>query len=99
MALRDVSHTYPARAGQGPVPALGPLDFEFRRGEFVAVVGPSGRGKSTLLEIIAWFNVWDNVAFGLHRDGTDGAEITRRVDQALAFMLLRDEAKKALGVA
>ncbi|MGZ3349454.1 MAG: ATP-binding cassette domain-containing protein, partial [Xanthobacteraceae bacterium] len=53
MALRDVSHTYPARAGQGPVPALGPLDFEFRRGEFVAVVGSSGRGKSTLLEIIA----------------------------------------------
>ena len=44
---------YPARAGQGPVAALGPLDFEFRRGEFVAVVGPSGCGKSTLLEIIA----------------------------------------------
>src|ERR1700704_1015792 len=122
LALRGVSHTYPARAGQGPVPALGPLDFEFRRGEFVAVVGPSGCGKSTLLEIIAglvtptsgiiemegravtgtvadeigvvfqedatfaWLNVWDNVAFGLRRAGTDGAEIVRRVDQALAFM-------------
>src|SRR4029077_17644301 len=53
LALRGISHTYPARAGQGPVAALGPLDFEFRRGEFVAVVGPSGCGKSTLLEIIA----------------------------------------------
>src|SRR5215510_12936249 len=53
LALWGISHTYPARAGQGPVPALGPLDFEFRRGEFVAVVGPSGCGKSTLLEIIA----------------------------------------------
>ncbi|HVD74969.1 MAG TPA: ABC transporter ATP-binding protein, partial [Xanthobacteraceae bacterium] len=122
LALRGVSHTYPARADQGPVPALGRLDFEFRRGEFFGVVGPSGCGKSTLLEIIAglvtptsgtiemegraitgtvadeigvvfqedatfaWLNVWDNVAFGLRRAGTDGAEIVRRVDQALAFM-------------
>ena len=53
VALRGISHTYPARAGQGPVPALGLLDFGFRRGEFVGVVGPSGCGKSTLLEIIA----------------------------------------------
>jgi NitT/TauT family transport system ATP-binding protein len=53
VALRGISHTYPARAGQGPVPALGPLDLDFRRGEFVGVVGPSGCGKSTLLEIIA----------------------------------------------
>jgi NitT/TauT family transport system ATP-binding protein len=126
LALRGISHTYPARAGQGPVAALGPLDFEFRRGEFVAVVGPSGCGKSTLLEIIAglvrpsagtvemdgraitgtvadeigvvfqedatfaWLNVWDNVAFGLRRAGTEQAEIARRVDYALAFMGLTD---------
>jgi NitT/TauT family transport system ATP-binding protein len=53
VALRGIAHTYPARADQGPVQALGPLDFDFRRGEFVGVVGPSGCGKSTLLEIIA----------------------------------------------
>ena len=53
VALRGIAHTYPARADQGPVRALGPLDFDFRRGEFVGVVGPSGCGKSTLLEIIA----------------------------------------------
>src|SRR6478735_7546344 len=86
LALRGVSHTYPARAAQGPVPALGSLDLEFRRGEFLGVVGPSGCGKSTLLEIFAGLNVWDNVAFGLRRAGTDGAEIARRVDEALAFM-------------
>jgi NitT/TauT family transport system ATP-binding protein len=53
IALRGIAHTYPARAGQGPVPALGPIDLDFQRGEFVGVVGPSGCGKSTLLEIIA----------------------------------------------
>src|ERR1700750_476713 len=53
LALRGISHTYPARAAQGPVPALSSLDLEFRCGEFVGVVGPSGCGKSPLLEIIA----------------------------------------------
>jgi NitT/TauT family transport system ATP-binding protein len=37
-----------------------------------------------------WLSVRDNVAFGLRRAGVDSAEITRRVDYALAFMGLRD---------
>jgi NitT/TauT family transport system ATP-binding protein len=37
-----------------------------------------------------WLNVWDNVAFGLRRSGVAAAEVRRRVDDALAFMGLRD---------
>ena len=40
-----------------------------------------------------WLNVWDNVAFGLRRLGMDGAEIERRVGNALAFMGLSGFAK------
>jgi NitT/TauT family transport system ATP-binding protein len=32
-----------------------------------------------------WLNVWDNVAFGLHRKGMGAAEIKRRVDHALSL--------------
>lgn len=32
------------------------FDFEIARGEFVAVIGPSGGGKSTLLSLIAGFD-------------------------------------------
>jgi NitT/TauT family transport system ATP-binding protein len=46
--LRNVSKTY-----ETGVAALGPLDFEVRRGEFVSLLGPSGCGKSTALRIIA----------------------------------------------
>ena len=38
---------------QGPVPAIGDLTFEVRRGELVCIVGPSGAGKTTLLKCIA----------------------------------------------
>ncbi|MGA8323589.1 MAG: ABC transporter ATP-binding protein [Xanthobacteraceae bacterium] len=40
-----------------------------------------------------WLNVWDNVAFGLRRQGVATAEIKDRVDQALAFMGLGAFAK------
>ena len=53
VALRGIARTYPARAHQGAVHALGPIDLDLRRGEFLSVVGPSGCGKTTLLEIIA----------------------------------------------
>lgn len=37
----------------GDVPVLGPISFSVEKGETVALVGPSGIGKSTLLRIIA----------------------------------------------
>lgn len=40
-----------------------------------------------------WLTVWDNVAFGLRRRGTGGAEIARRVDYALRFVGLTEFAR------
>ena len=41
----------------------------------------------------AWLSVWDNIAFGLRREGVDPTEIRRRVDYAVAFMGLREFTK------
>ena len=126
VSLAGVTRVYPATGGHPPVRALGPLDFDLKRGEFFAVVGPSGCGKSTLLEVIAglqrptegvatfegrpitaevpdgmgvvfqedasfpWLTVYDNVAFGLRQIGMAAGEIKRRVEDALAFMGLKD---------
>jgi NitT/TauT family transport system ATP-binding protein len=48
VSLRGVTKTY----GSGVV-ALGPIDLEVRKGEFVSLLGPSGCGKSTALRLIA----------------------------------------------
>ncbi len=48
VSLRGVTKVY-----DNGVAALGPIDLEVRRGEFVSLLGPSGCGKSTALRLIA----------------------------------------------
>ena len=51
VSLRGVTKIY-----DSGVAALGPLDLEVRRGEFVSLLGPSGCGKSTALRLISGLN-------------------------------------------
>src|ERR1700724_1945272 len=51
VSLRGVTKVY-----DSGVVALGPMDLEVRKGEFVSLVGPSGCGKSTALRLIAGLN-------------------------------------------
>ncbi len=48
VSLRGITKTY-----DSGIMALGPLDLDIRRGEFVSLLGPSGCGKSTALRLIA----------------------------------------------
>ncbi|HTB03500.1 MAG TPA: ABC transporter ATP-binding protein [Bradyrhizobium sp.] len=49
--LRGVTKVY-----DNGVAALGPLDLDVRKGEFISLLGPSGCGKSTALRLIAGLN-------------------------------------------
>jgi NitT/TauT family transport system ATP-binding protein len=52
------------------VAALGPLDLEVTRGEFVSLLGPSGCGKSTALRLIAGLTAPSSGTVGVsHRVG------------------------------
>ena len=74
-------------AGLNP-PTQGTITFEDRP---VAGEVPDGIGAVFQEDAsFPWLTVRDNVAFGLRRAGIDAAEVTRRVDYALAFMGLKD---------
>lgn len=53
--IRDVSHHYGGRGGQGGVTALDHITLHIRANEFHSLLGPSGCGKSTLLYLIGGF--------------------------------------------
>ena len=59
--------------GQQVVHALNPLDLEFMAGQFVAIVGPSGSGKSSLLNILGLLDQPSGGSYWL--DGEDVANL------------------------
>ena len=50
LEAKSLSKTY--RNAEVPVPVLAHLDLQVERGEMLAIVGPSGIGKSTLLHLL-----------------------------------------------
>jgi putative ABC transport system ATP-binding protein len=77
-----VSKVYPAAE---PVVALDSIDLSIPSGEFLAVVGPSGGGKSTLLHLIAGI---DRATSGSIRVG--GREVTSLPESDLTLYRRRD---------
>ena len=65
MSLRGVTKVY-----DNGVAALGPLDLDVRKGEFVSLLGPSGCGKSTALRLIAGLGAPTSGTVGVARSAS-----------------------------
>ncbi|MFO1364536.1 MAG: ABC transporter ATP-binding protein [Burkholderiales bacterium] len=75
LSIRGLAKSY---AGPRARTVLSGIDLELARGEYVAVMGESGIGKSTLLNLVAGLDRPDAGAIVL-----DGAELTALGDDAL----------------
>jgi putative ABC transport system ATP-binding protein len=80
LAVRNLAKSY---GGARPRQLLADLSFEVAAGEYVAIVGESGVGKSTLLNLIAGLDLPDRGSVTL-----DGREMTA-LDDAQRTLLRR----------
>ena len=81
--LNDVCKHY--QAGDTEVVALSHVDLQLNKGDFVTVQGPSGGGKSTLLNCIGGLDQPDTGAIHLN-----GFEITNMDDRRLTELRRRE---------
>lgn len=55
LQVKNLSHRFPESNGNKAVSVLHDISLNIEKGEFVSLVGPSGGGKSTFLNILAGF--------------------------------------------
>ena len=70
VTLKEVRKIY--KMGEVEIRAVDGIDFEIEKGEFAVIVGPSGAGKTTVLNILGGM---DTATSGLVQ--IDGTDITR----------------------
>jgi putative ABC transport system ATP-binding protein len=78
LIVRDLSKSF---AGPRPRTVFAGVDLELAPGEYVAVMGESGIGKSTLLNLVAGLDNADGGSIEL-----DGVELTTLDDDALTIL-------------
>ena len=86
--FENVSFSYPARGGEPPAPVLHEVSLTLRRGEVLALVGPSGGGKTTLLNLVPRFA--DPSAGRITIDGRDVREVSLRSLRAQVALVAQE---------
>jgi putrescine transport system ATP-binding protein len=75
-----------------------PSDGDIRlAGRSIVEIPPHRRPINMMFQSYALFphlSVWDNIAFGLRRDGLPRAEVRRRVEEMLALVQLEPQARR-----
>ncbi len=75
--------------GEEKVPVLKDINFQVKKGEYVAILGPSGSGKTTLMNVIGCMDVMDSGEYylaGLPIHETEEEDLTEVRNREIGFI-------------
>ena len=88
ISVRGLTKTY-SPDSDTPTLALEEVDVDFPRGQFTAIMGPSGSGKSSLLHCLAGLDSFDSgqvTVSGQDLSGLNAAQLTRFRRETVGFI-------------
>jgi NitT/TauT family transport system ATP-binding protein len=91
---RGITKTYASG-----VSALGPVDLDVHKGEFISLLGPSGCGKSTLLRIIAGLDAPSSGSVSLQMEGRGKIGFVFQEPTLMPWASVRDNVRLPLRLA
>lgn len=71
------------------ITALDNINLEIKEGEFVSIIGKSGSGKSTMLNVLGMLDDWDNGEYildGIKASELKGNEVAKIRNQKMGFV-------------
>ena len=87
ISFKNVSFSYPGTVGR---PVLHDINLDVKRGEFVAVIGATGSGKSSLVNLIPRF--YDTTGGTVEVDGVDVRRWnTSKLRRKIGFVMQKSE--------
>ena len=85
--LKDVRKTY--HKGEVSINAADGVNFEIKKGEFVVIVGPSGAGKTTILNILGGMDTVTSgevIVDGVHIESFKNRQLTKYRREDIGFI-------------
>lgn len=85
--LKDVRKTY--HTGEVSINAVDGVNFEIKKGEFVVIVGPSGAGKTTILNILGGMDTVTSgevIVDGVHIESFKNRQLTKYRREDIGFI-------------
>ena len=84
--VKNINKTY--KMGEVTIKAIENISFEIEKGELVVILGPSGAGKTTVLNILGGMDVADSGSIII-----DGVDISKYKKKQLINIFLKKKKK------
>lgn len=85
--LENICKTYELSGEK--ISALNNINLEIKEGEFVSIIGKSGSGKSTMLNVLGMLDDWDSGEYildGIKASDLKGNEVAKIRNQKMGFV-------------